>query len=93
MSEKRTPTPVIDVPSLDELLQAGRRVAGHRPWPRAVVDADTWILAGECLSQGIVTLLGLWGEAEAVHMALLDESSAAVGVLSLPCPDGQFPSV
>ena len=93
MSDKRAPTPIIDAPSLDELLQAGRAVAGHRPWPRAVVDADTWTLAAECLTQGSVTLLGLWGEATAVNMALLDEPGAAVGVLSLPCPDGQFPSV
>jgi Ni,Fe-hydrogenase III large subunit len=93
MSEMRTPTPVIDAPSLSELLQAGHGVAGHRPWPRAVVDADTWILAAECLTQGGITLLGLWGEADTVHMALLDEPGAAIGVLSLPCPDGQFPSV
>jgi Ni,Fe-hydrogenase III large subunit len=93
MSETRTPTPVIDAPSLGELLRAGRAVAGHRPWPRAVVDADAWMLAAECLTQGSVTLLGLWGEADAVHMALLDEPGGGVGVLSLPCPDGQFPSV
>ncbi len=93
MSETRTPTPVIDAPSLGELLHAGRAVAGHRPWPRAVVDADAWMLAAECLTQGSVTLLGLWGEADAVHMALLDEPGAAIGVLSLACPDGQFPSV
>ena len=73
--------------------KAGRSVAEHRPWPRAVVDADTWTLAAECLTQGSITLLGLWGETEAVHLALLDEPGAAIGVLSLPCPDGQFPSV
>ena len=93
MSETRTPTPVIDAPSLGELLQAGQGVAAHRPWPRAVVDADTWTLAAECLTQGGVTLLGLWGEADAVHMALLDEPGAAIGVLSLACPDGRVPSL
>jgi len=93
MSETRTPTPVFDAPSLGELLHAGRGVAGHRPWPRAVVDADTWVLAAECLTQGGVTLLGLWGEADAVHLALLDEPTATIGVLTLPCPGGQYPSV
>ena len=93
MSEMRTPTPVIDAPSLGELLQAGRGVAEHRPWPRAVVDTDTWTLAAECLTQGGVTLLGLWGEADFVHMALFDEPGGAIGVLSLACPDRQFPSV
>ncbi|MGH8221833.1 MAG: hydrogenase expression protein HypE [Woeseiaceae bacterium] len=75
------------------MLHAGRSVAEHRPWPRAVVDADTWVLAAECLTQGSVTLLGLWGEADSVHLALLDEPGATIGVLSLPCPGGQFPSV
>jgi Ni,Fe-hydrogenase III large subunit len=93
MSDMRTPTPVIDAPSLSELLQAGRSVTGHRPWPRAVVDADAWTLAAGCLTQGGITLLGLWGESDAVHMALLDEPGAAIGVLSLPCSDRQFPSV
>ncbi len=89
----RAPTPVFDAPSLDELLSAGRAVAAHRPWTRAVVGADDWGLAAECLTQGSFTLLGLWGEADAVHMALLDGSGAAIGVLSLPCPGRQFPSV
>jgi Ni,Fe-hydrogenase III large subunit len=93
MSEKRAPTPVIDAPSLGELLAAGRAVAAHRPWPRAVVEADDWGLAAECLTQGSFTLLGLWGEADAVHMALLEGSGDAIGVLSLPCPGRQFPSV
>jgi Ni,Fe-hydrogenase III large subunit len=93
MSDMRAPTPVLDAPSLGELLQAGRSVAGHRPWPRAIVDADAWALAAGCLTQGGITLLGLWGESEDVHMALLDESGAAIGVLSLPCPDRRFPSV
>jgi Ni,Fe-hydrogenase III large subunit len=93
MSKARTPTPVIDAPTLGELLRGGRSVTEHRPWPRAVVDADTWILAAECLTQGSVSLLGLWGETDVVHMALLDEPGATMGVLSLPCPDAQFPSV
>jgi Ni,Fe-hydrogenase III large subunit len=93
MSGTHAPTPVLDAPNLGELLAAGRGVAGHRPWPRAVVDADGWSLAAECLTQGSVTLLGLWAEAESVHMALLDERAAAIGVLSLPCPERSFPSV
>ena len=93
MTEMRAPTPVPDAPTLDELLHAGRAVAAHRPWPRAVVDADTWILAAECLAQGGVTLLGLWGEAGAVHLGLLEEPTGAIGVLSLDCPDRRFPSV
>jgi len=93
MSDVRAPTPVPDAPTLEELLREGRAVAGHRPWPRAMVDADTWILAAECLAEGGITLLGLWGEAGAVHLALLEEPTGAIGVLSLACPDHRFPSV
>ncbi len=93
MSDARMPMPVPDAPTLGELLQGGRHVAGHRPWPRAIVDADTWMLAAECLTQGNMTLLDLWGEADAVHVALFEEAEGSIGVLSLPCPDGQFPSV
>jgi Ni,Fe-hydrogenase III large subunit len=93
MSDARAPTPVPDAPTLAELLASGRAVACHRPWPRVVVDADAWILAAECLAQGGVTLLGLWGDVGTAHLALLEEPAGAIGVLSLPCRDGQFPSV
>jgi Ni,Fe-hydrogenase III large subunit len=93
MTNARAPTPVPDAPTLEELMSGGRAIAGHRPWQRVVVDTDSWTLAAECLAQGGVTLLGLWGEPDAVHLALLEEPSAAIGVLSLPCPDRQFPSV
>ncbi len=93
MSDARPPTPVPDAPTLGELQQDGQHVAGHRPWPRAIVDADTWMLAAECLTQGNMTLLDLWGEAEAVHLALLSEPEGTIGILSLLCPDEEFPSV
>jgi Ni,Fe-hydrogenase III large subunit len=93
MTEPRAPTPVLDAPTLVELLAGGHTVPSHRPWPRAIVDADGWIDAAECLTQGGVTLLALWGEADAVHMALLDAQSGEIGVLTLPCPQRQFPSV
>jgi Ni,Fe-hydrogenase III large subunit len=75
---------------MDLGLLQGARVAEHRPWPRIVVDADGWRRAIDLLASGQVTLLGLWGEAAAVHMAVDD---AAPTVLSLPCPDRTFPSV
>ncbi len=64
----------------------------HAPWPRAVVGEDAWCLAAEYLVQGDWTLLGLWGEARAVHMALLDDAGT-IGVLSLDCPEARYPSV
>ena len=46
-----------------------RRVDCHRPWPRAIVDTRTWNLAASQLALGELSLVGLWGEADCVHMA------------------------
>lgn len=65
----------------------------HLPWPRRIVDADTWSdLAGEC-ADGRWTLAGLWGDKGAVHMALLGGGQHELAVATLPCPKGYFPSV
>jgi Ni,Fe-hydrogenase III large subunit len=49
--------------------------------------------AASRLGGGEHTLLGLWGEPAAVHMAVLEEQSGRLVVLSHDCPDGRFPSV
>jgi Ni,Fe-hydrogenase III large subunit len=67
-------------------------VPSHRPWPRASVDEVGWLKAIELLGASEVTLLGLWGEAAAVHMALLAEPNE-VAVVSLDCASGKFPTV
>jgi Ni,Fe-hydrogenase III large subunit len=79
--------------NLGDILNTGGRVTLHSPWPRAVVDADAWRLASSELAEGRLTLLGLWGEATAVHMALYDPEANDIGVLSLECAAGRFPSV
>jgi Ni,Fe-hydrogenase III large subunit len=79
--------------SLIEIIHAGRRVAAHRPWPRTIVTASTWTLASRQLAAGQLTLLGLWGDTDSVHMVLLDEHLSAIGVITLECKDGRFPSV
>jgi Ni,Fe-hydrogenase III large subunit len=71
----------------------GRKIAGHRPWPRLVVDEDGWRFATGQLAGGYWTLLGLWGDTDAVHMAVLDESAREIAVVTIPSPDGHFPSV
>ena len=71
----------------------GRTVEGHRPWPRILVDAEGWRAAAAQLAAGQGTLLGLWGDTDAVHMAVLGENADEIAVLSLACPDGTFPSV
>ena len=69
----------------------GRSVDGHHPWPRLVVTSDTWREAISGLVEKRWTLSGLWGDDGAVHMVLT--SVCDLRVLSLPCPDGNFPSV
>src|SRR5215510_9219581 len=71
---------------------AGDRIQGHRPWPRLTVRADAWRLAAEQCAAGQWTLLGLWGDTGAVHMAVLDERAADIAVLTLECAE-TFPSI
>jgi len=78
---------------LKDLLLEGRRIAEHRPWPRVVAGADTWGRAVAGLASGDWNLLGLWGDDGAVHLALCDESGSRLGVVTLECPHGRYPSV
>lgn len=79
--------------SLREILAEGLRAGSHRPWPRAIVSAKTWDLASRRLAEGRLILLGLWGEADAVHMALLSEEPFDIGVVTIESKNGAFPSV
>ncbi len=81
------------MPSLIDLMLEGRGVAHHGPWPRTVVDAAVWNFAAGELARGRWSLLGLWGEPSAVHMAITDGQTAEVAVVSLDCPDRVYPSV
>ena len=55
-----------------------------------IVDTETWQQTVRRLGAGEVTLLSVWGEPGRVHMAVFDNG---VGVLTLECPDGNYPSV
>ena len=81
------------MPSLTDLTPEGRRIRQHRPWPRAVVGAHLWKFAASGLAQGHWSLLGLWGDSSTVHMAVMDERTAEIAVVSLDCPDKSYPSV
>jgi len=67
--------------------------ARHRPWPRARVSEEGWRQAIDQLATGRLLLLGLWGDAPMVHMALLDEAAGDVAVISYSCKSGKYPSV
>lgn len=75
---------------LDEMMRQRPWSGLQRPYPRIVVDEDAWQRATRHLAAGEGRLLSLWGEPDAVHMAL---ESQSIGMLSLSCPDKHFPSV
>lgn len=81
------------MPTLLDMVATGRLIEAHRPCPRVVVSQSLWQTVMLWLAQGHCTLLGLWGEAEAVHMALLDEDGGSVVVVTMPLTEGPVPSV
>jgi Ni,Fe-hydrogenase III large subunit len=84
-----------DVPEapLALLLGQSEPVAAHRPWPRHRVSDETWKRASDALGSGELTLLALWGDTDAVHLALLDEARAEIAVVTRESPDGRYPSI
>jgi Ni,Fe-hydrogenase III large subunit len=63
------------MPGLIDMI-AGRRVEEHHGCPRVIVGQEGWRLVSCALAAGQSTLLGLWGDAGAVHMAVLDQDKA-----------------
>jgi Ni,Fe-hydrogenase III large subunit len=61
--------------------------------PRANVTEDGWGQAIDRLAGGSQSLLGHWGDTGAVHMALFDEKTSDIAVLTYACKDGRYPSV
>jgi hypothetical protein len=66
----------------------GRRIEAHHPQPRIVVNEDGWRSVAHRVTAGDWTLLGLWGDASAAHMAILDEGAGDIAVVTIECPDG-----
>jgi Ni,Fe-hydrogenase III large subunit len=81
------------MPFISALTDRGRLIEAHRPWPRIVVDAETWRQATLGIAAGEATLLGLWSDGEVIHMGLIDASHAKIVVVSLSAPERRFPSV
>jgi len=82
-------------PSLTSIAR-GRLVNNHRPWSRKLVSAEVWSAVAKEIAAGRATLLGLWGDAGAscaVHMAAMGEDAREIMVISLACPEQEFPSV
>ena len=83
------------MPSLIDLMLQGRRVAQHGPWPRRGRCGRLECCALGELARGRWSLLGLWGEPAAVHMAhACDDRAAEIAVvMSCIAPIGGYPSV
>jgi Ni,Fe-hydrogenase III large subunit len=71
--------------SIARLLSGRAPAEFHAPWPRFNVDAPIWTAIAKVLGDGEADLLGLWGDAGHVHMALRG-SSGPPCVISLPLP-------
>jgi Ni,Fe-hydrogenase III large subunit len=81
------------MPSPIDRILKGRKIEQRRPWPRAVVGAHLWKFITNELAQGRLSLLGLWGEPSAVHMAIMEEGTAEIVIVSLDCPDHSYASI
>jgi Ni,Fe-hydrogenase III large subunit len=79
--------------ALNDIAKQGRKIRSHRPWPRVIVSPDAWRAAAALLTDARTTMLGLWGDLGAVHLALIEEPSGQSAVFTLECPDGKYPSV
>jgi len=78
--------------AIESVLEGLAPAAGHAPWPRYDVDTQTWTSIGKALGSGAADLLGLWGDADAVHLALR-AAPAEPCVISLAVALGGFPSI
>jgi Ni,Fe-hydrogenase III large subunit len=80
------------MPKLIDMIE-GSKVDGHRPWPRIVADEQGWRFAANQVSAGHWTMLGLWGDEGAAHMAVLGGRADEIAVVTIACPDRRYPSV
>ena len=79
--------------SLIDTIPHVSRAAVHQPWPRAVVDEAAWSGIARDLGAGRWTLVSLWAERSAVHMALFDDKRGDGAVVTYECRQKSFPSV
>ena len=81
------------VATLDVLIENGRRLHGHRPWPRALVDADGWQRRRRRARRRRADAARRSGASRhAVHMAVVDEGRRSPSSAST-ARTGDFPRV
>jgi len=64
-----------------------------QPMPRALVTKAEWEQACQDAASGAFALLSLWADKSAVHMALMNEETKHIGIISLDDCRDTFPSV
>lgn len=79
-------------PALMEFVGGARAPVRPGDWPRIEVSQEEWTRAIRGMTEGWA-LLALWAEEATIHMAILDEDERSIAIISLPCPDGRYPSV
>jgi Ni,Fe-hydrogenase III large subunit len=79
--------------ALIDSIKPHEAVTAHRPWPRVMVGDAGWKKAIDLLAGGRFTLLSLWADTPQVHMALLDEKTGDIVVVSYGCKDEAYPSI
>jgi Ni,Fe-hydrogenase III large subunit len=84
---------MIAMAALNDIAGKGRELDAHRPWPRIIIPSDAWRAAVKLLVDARATMLGLWGDNGAVHLALTEEPPTSIAVFTVACPDGKFPSI
>ncbi len=76
-----------------DLIRASR-IAPCRPWPRHVLDRDTWAAMAQALAaEPTLAVLALWAETASAHALLLDEQAGAVLPVTTEVVDGVYPAL
>ena len=78
---------------IGEILGNAVPLVARAEWRRVAADEAAWARAGRALAAGQASLLGLWGERDAVHLGLIDVDSGEIAVLTFKALSGGFPSV
>ncbi len=68
--------------SLIDTIPHLSKADAHTPWPRVIVDEAAWSGVARDLAAGRWTMLSLWAETGAVHMALFDEKTGEIAVVT-----------
>ncbi len=79
--------------ALTDIAKTGRAVAAHAPFPRTVVAKDGWERLAQELVDARATMLGLWADKGALHLALIEELTSEPAVFTYECKAGKFPSI